>query len=355
MRIFLKTHNIGGQPARVPYTSFFFLLIVFLLAQPFQFFYSLERLQPQVPSTGWAQVVSAGNLERQVGLSLLALFAIFSLRLHKPLRFHTRRCLCWPVLLFLSWACMSIIWSDEPSLTARRVGLLLFLSLGAVGVGKSFSYRNVLQFTFVVGMVTVAGGLFCELALGTFHPFEVEYRFAGIMDPIFAGWNCSLWVIAIVALARNKPHLVRLGYRLLFVGVTGFLLLTKSRGALAGASLGLLTYFILVSSRRRIAAAVYATAMIACGLFLFGFLLRQDVGGTGERLGHALLLGRTGDPALLTERTPLWKEVALPYFMEAPVAGYGYNSFWSPDRLLKLSPARGGSFRILITLSLKQR
>jgi O-antigen ligase len=211
--------------------------------------------------------------------------------------------------------------------------------MGAVAVGKSFSYRNVLQFTFVGGMASVVGGVFSELALGIFHPFEAEYRFAGIMGPNFTGWNCSLCLIAIVALGRNKPHIVRLGYSLVFVGVTGFLILTKSRGALAGASLGLLAYFILVSSWRRIVTVVYATATIACAILLLGGA------NTGARLTHALLLGRTDDPTTLTGRAPYWEGELLPNFMKSPIAGYGYDSFWTASRYLQhASAAAGGWF-----------
>jgi O-antigen ligase len=241
---------------------------------------------------------------------------------------------------------MSIIWSDDPSLTVRKVGVLLILCLGAVAVGKSFSYRDVLLFTFVAGMATVVGGLFCELARNAFHPFEAEYRFAGFMHPIFSGWNCSLLLIAIVALARNQPHLVRLGYTLAFVGVAGFQLLTKTRGALAGALLGLLTYFILVSSWRRIVAVMYTITTVGCAIFFVVVLLQQDIGraNTGARLTQALLLGRTEDPATLTGRIPWWKDVLLPYFMECPIAGRGYDSFWTASRVVQLAPARGWFF-----------
>jgi exopolysaccharide production protein ExoQ len=308
------------------------LLIVFILAQPFYFLYPLyaDGLSP----SDKARLISTGGLEREAGLLLLALFAIVSLRRYRRSGFRAHRCLSWPVLLFLSWACMSIIWSDDPSLTVRRVGSLLILCLGAVAVAKSFSSRSVLLFTFVAGMATVVGGLFSELALGTFHPFEAEYRFAGIMNPNFTGWNCSLCLIAIVALARNKPRLVRQAYALVFVGVAGCMLLTKSRGALAGACLGLLIYFILVSSRRRIETAVLMITTITCSIFLLGVLFPGYIGGANiaARLTHALLLGRTEDPTTLTGRLPFWEGELLPYFIKRPTAGYGYGSFWTAGR-----------------------
>lgn len=238
MHEYLKTTNTGGRLAQVPYTAFFLLLVVFLLAQPFDFSSSLASGVVYTPSDRAAEI-NAGSLERQIGLLLLALFAILSLRPHRPSQLHARRCLSLPVLMFLSWACMSIIWSDDPSLTVRRVGVLLILCLGAVAVGTSFSYRDVLLFTFLCGMATVVGGLFTELALHTFHPFKDAYRFAGIMHPNFTGWNCSLCLIAIVALSRNKPRLPRLGYALAFVAVAGCQLLTGSERRIGRCVVGL--------------------------------------------------------------------------------------------------------------------
>lgn len=341
---YLKTKSLGGRLTRVPYTSFFLLLIVFLLAQPFYFFSPPDS--GGLSRSDRVQLISTGDPQREAGLLLLGLFAILSLRLHRPSHFHAHSCLSWPVLLFLLWACMSITWSDDPSLTVRRVGLLLILCMGAVAVGTSFSYSNLLLFTLVGGMATVVGGLFSELALGTFHPFEAEYRFAGIMSPNFTGWNCSLCLIAIVALARSKPHLVRLGYTVIFVGVAGFQLLTKSRGALAGASLGLLTYFILVSSRRRIVTVVYTITTVAWAILFLGVLLQQDIGdaNTGARLTQAFLLGRTEDPTTLTGRTPYWEGELLPYFMKCPIAGYGYESFWTASRYEQHARAQGWFF-----------
>lgn len=337
MREYLKTTKIRGRLTKVPYMSFFLLLIVFLLAQPFDFFSSLKA-DIEVSPSEEAQTITTGRPEREVGLFLLALFAIVSLRRHRHPHFHANRNLSWAVLLFLSWACMSTTWSDDPGLTARKLGVLLILCLGAVAVAKSFSDRNVLLFTFVALMASLLAGLFSELALHTFQPFEAEYRFAGIMSPMFTGWNCSLLLIAIVALARNKPHPVRLRYTLVFAGVAGFLVLTKSRGALAGASLGLLIYFFLVSSRRRIVTVLYAVAGIAFAVFLLGGA------NTGARLTHALLLGRTEDPTTLTGRLPFWEGELLPYFMKSQIAGYGYDSFWTASRVEQIAPARGWFF-----------
>jgi O-antigen ligase len=63
-----------------------------------------------------------------------------------------------------------------------------------------------------------------------------------------------------------------------------------------------------------------------------------------SRLGHALLLGRAEDPSTLTGRTPFWENDLLPYFVKSPITGYGYDSFWTPDRVERIAPARGWFF-----------
>ena len=336
--------TIGGRLPRVPYASFFFLLVVFLLAQPFYFSSNPDLGGSSTFDRG--QSITAGSVERQAGLSLLAIFALLRLRLHKPSHSYARACLCWPILLFLSWACMSTSWSDDPTLTVRRVGVLLILCMGAMAAGRDFSHRDLLLFTAGCGIATVLGGLSCELALGTFHPLDAEYRFAGLMHPNFTGWNCSLCLIAIVALARSRPRLARQGYTFLFLGVAGCMLLTKSRGALAGASLGLLTYLLLASSRRRIAAVVCITAMIAGAIVCVAILLPQNIAGpsTGARITSALLLGRTESPGTLTGRTPFWEGELLPAFLKRPVGGYGYDSFWSAGRFAQHATDQGWFF-----------
>lgn len=319
MRIYTRR---GATSGRLLYATFAFLIIILLLTSPVALHpRSGSEYNPYIR----AQLIGSGSLQHEVGLLLLAVFAfaVFMRRRFGQIRMVKR--IVWPVALFFLWACISIIWSDGPVLTAKRVAALCILAAGAFVFERLFSFRAVLQFTFTVGMVSVLVGLPCEVATGTFHPFREGYRFWGLLDPNFTGWNCSLALIAIVALARNAPKASQRWYSVAFALIALFLVLTKSRGALAGAILGLLTYVVLRSRRRRVAFGAYIVAVVICLLTFLG-------GGSADgTLLDPLLLGRNG-AATLSGRIPFWENQMLPAVMARPIAGYGYGAFWTVRR-----------------------
>src|SRR5581483_10021153 len=134
-----------------------------------------------------------------------------------PFRSTTR--LAWPITLFLLWACVSVVWSDDPLLTVRRAAALLIMAAGATAIVQLLPARDILLLTFINGMATILVGVSFEIALGAFHPFEPDYRFWGILDPNFTGWGCSLCLIAIAGLARNCSRTLRNAYVLAFLAV----------------------------------------------------------------------------------------------------------------------------------------
>ena len=323
-------HTTGSKAAT--YATFVVLSIVFVLAQPLELHvYDDSAVDPSIR----VRLISTGNLHREIGLLLLGTFAILTLMRRRSIRLRPVTCLAWPIVLFFAWACASTIWSDDPALTARRLTGLFILAVGAVAVEGLLSFRGVVLLTFLTGVVTVVVGLFCEVALGKFHPFDAGYRFWGILDPNFTGWDCSLCLIAIVALARNKPRPVRHAYALVFVVIAGFLLLTKSRGALASALFGLLIYFLLSSPVRRALPVLFTSASLVC---------LAVMAGISQGVLQLLLLGRSADSATLTGRIPFWRYELLPKVLAHPIAGYGYGAFWTAARYEQQVSSRGWFF-----------
>lgn len=315
--------------------TFVVLLIVFLLAQPLELHPRGEEVSDPYARD---QVIRNGDLHHEVGILLLGVLAILTVRRLGFARFRPNTNLTMPITFFLSWACASMIWSDDPALTAKRVGALLIMAAGAAAIARSLSARDVLLLTFMTGILTVSVGMFFEIGLGAFHPFEADYRFWGILHPNFTGWDCSLCLIAIVALARKKLGVARCAYGLVFVVIAGFLLLTKSRGALGGALLGLLTYLILTSRPRRMLLLLFTSVPLYCLTMLFG----GDSQGGGVL--KFLLLGRGEDSTTLTGRTLFWQDYVLPQFLAHPITGYGYGAFWTAARYEKQISASGWFF-----------
>jgi O-antigen ligase len=72
--------------------------------------------------------------------------------------------------------------------------------------------------------------------------------------------------------------------------------------------------------------------MIVC------FLLFLVVAGLLPGLKNAVLLGRDdpGSIGTFTGRTDIWEDVG-PYIRESPILGYGYEGFWTPARINKIS------------------
>jgi O-antigen ligase len=99
------------------------------------------------------------------------------------------------------------------------------------------------------------------------------------------------------------------------------LLLTRSRTAFASIVVAA-AVLVLLSARpgwRRIAAAACAAAV------MFAVALAP---GARSAVTSVALLGRDTD----TDRSNLWRE-CLEYIAERPVLGYGFNAFWTPDRV----------------------
>ena len=274
-------------------------------------------------------------VSRRISLLVLGGFGVLSLLQKRQQRLQVNGLLGGVMLFFMIWACLSVAWSMDPALTARRLLALAMLGLGAFAIAKRFSLLEIVEFTFVGFGLSVLVGLCCEIALGTFRPFQAEYRFAGVMHPNYDGMNCALFLIASIFLARTARRR-RLFYWVAALAGLCFLVLTKSRAALAGVSVGLLVCSSMWLSTSRKCAYIIVTLCMACVLYL----------AVGDSLfahaGKAADLGRAnvGSVGTLNSRTPLWQECTR-YVGERPVLGYGYDSFWTADHLERVALTQG--------------
>jgi len=315
---------------------FIFLFVVLSLAIPLNVFWTVE----QQTIEGYIEVGREGLMQRRLALLALGLLSWVSFFSRKGMSLRIQGVLGFQILFFLLWTTISIIWAEDIILTGKRLAVVFLLFSGAVAVAKQFSFNDILKFTFLGCGFTLLAGFTAEMVLNTFNPFDVGYRFSGVMHSNGQGMNCAVLFISAFVLARiEKNH--RLFYRAAGLIAFLFLVLTRSRTATVSALLALICFSVLISSNRskKIAYFLLAVMFTAClSYFVFGENIIAYIHSTA-------LLGRVEDSYASTfiGRIELWNE-CLKYLDHHPFLGYGYGSFWTPKRLAEIPLGQGWVF-----------
>jgi len=275
-----------------------------------------------------------GNLKNQLGF--LAIAGLGFLMIVLPGGTPQRP---WGPLAFLLigtwiWCTASIGWASDHSLTLRRVGVLALCVVGALGVARRLSARDLcwLSMWCLLGWVVV--GILAELSLGTFRPWTGAYRFSGTVHPNSQGGNCAALCLCAWLLCRSAgKDAQRLIFGGLFTLALVLLVLTKSRTS----CLGLIAAISLIevpriSARTKLFAGVTGAWSVAAILLLFLTLQFEFA----DHLANAVTLGRNEHIGNLNGRSELW-ELLLKYAVKRPLTGYGYRSFWTPAMINDVS------------------
>jgi len=324
--------NLQSTRTRLPWVTFFFLALVFFVAQ-YDLFFSLRESFGRSAELMMKDTIE-GSLKRRVAFLSLGLFGVVSLMRQGRSRLKINGFLGWIILFYLFWSLISIVWADNIALTFRRLVLFVILCLGALAVSNRFSLRDIIFFVLLSTGFYLLIGIIAEIALGTFHPLEPGYRFAGTLHPNNQGLNCALLLIAGATAAQSVKRGRILCLACMLVGLV-FLVLTKSRTSFASAMIAIFVYWALVSSTSRKLVFILGLSLTFCILLL----LVGDAFFPAMRQG--VLLGREDPSAYtLTGRVPLWKE-CMEYAAQRPLIGYGYNSFWTPRHIREISDVQG--------------
>ena len=307
------------------------VLGAFYFATPYDLLYTVR--DPHSIDT-IKELIQRGDVGRRLALPALGALGAY-LCLLKRERVH------WEVSglsvalgCYLLWAVASVTWSDDMGLTLRKLIAILLLWFGAWGIAVCFPARDLALFACVSGLFTMVLGIGAEAFLGVFHPLDSTYRFAGTFHPNTQGLTCSVFLVAAYALYRIEGRRIYLALTMC-AGIG--LMLTKSRNSIIAAAVALGVEWLFISGKKRL-VAVGAASLI---LIVAGALLDSE--RILEYLNRITYFGREeSDLDTLSLRLPLWKECAR-LLWERPIVGFGYDSFWTPRRVVAVSTSQGWS------------
>jgi exopolysaccharide production protein ExoQ len=278
---------------------------------------------------------AAGNPARRLAYSVIGLMGLILLAQSKTKHSDYLKL---PLILigtYFLFCFASVIWSDVPGLTVRRLLILGFCLLGIVGMIQRFSGEDLIQIALFIALAIVATGLLAEITNATFHPFAGDYRFAGTLHPNTQGGICAILVISAFS-GLKRPDRGKFFYLAVFMAGLFFLLLTKSRTALLGCLFAIYVATLLSGSPGLRKILSVGLPFFFCLVAVYILLTGADIGGGLSQLLH---LGRAVEDAELgsfSGRVPLWAGLMENVF-ERPFLGYGYNAFWTPDRIFVIS------------------
>lgn len=317
------------QLRRLPWFMFLFLAVAFFFVHhdlSSSKIYDYNQSESQIAAS-----VVQGSLVHRIAILSLALFGTVSLFRHRAngcLRIHGS--FAWIVLSFAAWSFLSLIWTDDLTLTFRRLVVFGTFGTAALAIVRRLSLRNIVFWTFFSTTLFLVVGVCTEVLLGTFHPFVSGYRFAGTLHPNVQGINCALLVLSGVAGADVEKQRRTIFRSCAFLGI-GFLILTGSRSAFVATLIALAAYLVAVAPNVSKIVTAYALTIIFCLLLLFlGSAFTPD-------LKSAVMLGRDDSTVeSLNGRSGIWKECAY-YVAKYPVTGYGFGGFWNEAHIAAIS------------------
>jgi exopolysaccharide production protein ExoQ len=226
----------------------------------------------------------------------------------------------WPLLMLLSWTCLSTLWSVSPADTARRSVALSLTTTFAVYLGVRYDALSALKLVAVALGIDVIGSAVCAVvfpAIGIAN--DADYP--GAWRGVFASKNQLGAMMLIESLAlcvlyfseRCRIYLIGLG------AAFALLLLSTSKTPLF-ILLSLMPCLALI--RRFFRTPRGFSVLLALALSVAGIVFI-----VGSASFDAILAFFGRDPTL-TGRTDIWY-LSWEAIQQRYWAGYGYGAFWA--------------------------
>ncbi|SEF98280.1 O-antigen ligase [Bryocella elongata] len=281
-----------------------------------------------------------GNFSRQVAMPIVLVIATFMLwRLPKRGRFGGP--LMFVAIGYVAWSFASFGWSEDPAITGKRLVVFGIDAFFAYVIARVYSNLEIALWGFLAtGTVAMISFYVDWLQEGIFQPFNPDYRFTGVMTANYQAMNLLVCTLCGLTLCMRRPEWrSRLFPFLAFI--LALLFFTRARMG-AFICLGLVVIMFTRMTKRQMRPAdramlLLASVMIAVpGLIL---VLGRNAKGAATDI---FMMGRTDtqNTSSLSNRAPLWSEL-MESVEEKPWLGFGYEAFWEPKRVEKVSADQG--------------
>ncbi|MFT7642925.1 MAG: exopolysaccharide production protein ExoQ, partial [Pirellulaceae bacterium] len=243
------------------------------------------------------------------------------------------------VIVFYTYAILSVTWSDAPERSIRRLAAIILLLAAMMAVVRHLSMRDLIVGTVLTASSFIAIGVLAEIVHKTFMPWDLSYRFSGTAHPNTQGAYCAFCAIACLYAWRTSKSKLSIGWLVIGAVAVVFLVLTKSRSNLLGFIFGLgICWYITTAPQKRLLANFGIPLALASGLLLASFL---GIGLADKLDDAASGIGRGESSVVsLSGRVPLWKNLTR-YAGKRLFLGYGYDGFWTPERIAQISYEEG--------------
>lgn len=310
-------------------------------------FQMFQQLSPSAPTTfnASAAIDQAANAVQEGNLANTALVlsyaALGALHLRYTLEAARRRgavrVLVLVLTLYLAWACLSVLWSVDQTLTVRRVGQLGLLIVGSVGLGAGFYGRYPDGPRLLMTHVLVAG----VTAMATLWLAVLSTGSIDLLDPAFAAKSLGLGTIVAHPIAYSLFAIVYMWrQRLVHVSIVGLYLMAGVLALFAqkvrfiSAYSGLLVFVLLAARVNLVRAAPWLVGVGFAASTSLAIASTQNLAPVGDTLWQFASVGTTAGRNLedLSGRAELWSELQH-YVDDRPLLGYGFGAFWNPDNL----------------------
>lgn len=310
------------------------------------FWYSVPYVLPYVvelyPKRAIAMEASeaAGSLSRQIAVPVIGLISLFLLwRL--PLRGRFSGHLRYFAAGYVFWSLISVSWSMDPALSAKRLVVFAINVLFAYMVARIFSVTEMALLGVAQTMTVAALGLYGDAVMQ--HIFSVsnpDYRFQGVTAANYQAMSLVVGILCALTLLDRRP---KWGKWLIPLVTFALFLLYITRSRLSTIiCLGLLAIMVKRLAKRHLTPATRAMAMLgALAVFLPAMIYFVGREGAGAAQA-AFMMGRndTQNTSNLSNRAPLWAEL-WGYVEDRPILGTGWDAFWSEARVAKVSADQG--------------
>ncbi|QDU81309.1 O-Antigen ligase [Polystyrenella longa] len=316
-----------------------FLLGIIFFYKDHNLFLSLNEFW-----TGWEEgenLASGGNMLKGLALSSFWFIGMYLLFLRPGgARFRFDKSLAFLMVFYVGWCSLTVLWSEARGMTIRQLAVLYFLVTFGVGMARHLRIRDIALIAFCIFGSYALIGLLVELGLGTFRPWRDGYRFAGTAHPNAQGACLCVFGLAGICLLKSGIRRRKLVLFSLIFGI-GLLILTKSRTSTGGFLFGVSALWFVQSSRKfKLCSFLGISWLLLVGML---GLLFVDINPVQD-LEEVVLMGRGEESEALTGRLPIWIEMTN-YINQRFWTGYGYQSFWHPDKIEVLSDELNWTFR----------